>query len=52
VSASTTTRSSIRREKSLEVDRLVDGRWVEVDSWNGDVMVRALAFDLSTLWRR
>ncbi len=44
------------RDKSLEVYRLVEGRWLEVDTWEGDVVVRAEPFeaielDLATLWR-
>ncbi len=44
------------REKSLEVYRLVDGKWVEVDTYEGDVVIRAepfdaVDFDLSALWR-
>ncbi len=43
------------RDKSLEVYRLVDGRWVEVDIYEGDVVVRAEPFDavgldLAALW--
>jgi hypothetical protein len=38
------------------VYRLVEGRWLEVDTWEGDVVVRAEPFeaielDLATLWR-
>lgn len=44
------------REKRLEVERLVDGKWVEVDDYEGDVVFRAepfdaVDFDLSALWR-
>ncbi len=43
------------RDKSLEVYRLVDGKWVEVDIYEGDVVVRAEPFDavgldLAALW--
>jgi len=44
------------RDKSLEVYRLVEGKWLEVDTYEGDVVVRAEPFDaveldLATLWR-
>jgi Uma2 family endonuclease len=44
------------RSQTLEVFRLEDGRWVEVDTWEGDVTVRAEPFDaieldLGGLWR-
>ncbi|MFO0608891.1 MAG: Uma2 family endonuclease [Polyangiales bacterium] len=44
------------REKRLEVERLVDGKWAEVDDYEGDVVIRAepfdaVDFDLSALWR-
>jgi Uma2 family endonuclease len=44
------------RDKTLEVYRLEGGRWVELDTWEGDVVVRAEPFeaielDLATLWR-
>ena len=44
------------REKRLEVERLVDGKWAEVDTYEGDVVIRAepfdaVDFDLSALWR-
>lgn len=43
------------RDKSLEVYRLVEGKWLEVDTYEGDVVVRAEPFDaieleLATLW--
>ena len=43
------------RDRTLEVYRLVDGKWLEVDTWEGDVVVRAEPFDaieldLATLW--
>jgi Uma2 family endonuclease len=42
-------------ERSLEVFRLVDGRWTVAQGWDGDVRVRAEPFeeieiDLSRLW--
>ncbi len=44
------------RIKTLEVYRLVNGRWIEVDTYEGDVVVRAEPFDaieldLARLWR-
>ena len=44
------------RIQTIEVFRLEDGRWVEVDTWEGDAMVRAEPFDaieldLGGLWR-
>ncbi len=44
------------RDRSLEVYRLENGRWHEVDTWEGDVTVRAepfeaIALDLARLWR-
>ncbi len=44
------------RDKTLEVYRLVDGKWLEVDTYEGDAVVRAEPFDaveldLSALWR-
>lgn len=44
------------RVQTLEVFRLEDGRWVEVDTWEGDALVRAepfdaIALDLSGLWK-
>jgi len=44
------------RERSLEVYRLVDGRWSEVDTFEGDGIVRAEPFGaielaLGDLWR-
>ena len=43
------------REKSLEVYRLDQGRWIEVDTFDGNAVVRAEPFesielDLSALW--
>jgi Uma2 family endonuclease len=43
------------RDKSLEVYRLVENKWLEVDTFEGDVSVRAEPFeaielDLSALW--
>lgn len=42
---------------TLEIYRLEGGRWVEVDTWEGDVTVRAEPFDavelpLAALWSR
>lgn len=44
------------RDKTLEVYRLVDGRWLEVDTYEGDAVVRAEPFDaveldLALLWK-
>ncbi len=44
------------RDRTLEVYRLVDGRWLEVETFEGDAVVRAEPFDaiemdLSLLWR-
>ena len=44
------------RDKTLEVYRLVGGRWIELDTWEGDVVVRAEPFDaidldLTVLWK-
>ncbi len=44
------------RARTLEVYRLVDGRWLEVDTFEGDQVVRAepfdaIALDLSLLWK-
>lgn len=44
------------RDKSLEVYRLVEGKWLEVDTYEGDVVVRAEPFaaieiDLAALWK-
>lgn len=44
------------RDKSLEVYRLVEGKWREVDTYEGDVVVRAepfdaIALDLAALWK-
>ncbi|MFO0649267.1 MAG: Uma2 family endonuclease [Polyangiales bacterium] len=44
------------RIQTLEVYRLVNGRWIEVDTYEGDVTVRAEPFDaieidLARLWR-
>ncbi|MFT3766366.1 MAG: Uma2 family endonuclease [Minicystis sp.] len=45
------------RSATLEVWRLEDGRWREVDTWEGDLTVRAEPFgaveiDLARLWAR
>lgn len=45
------------RERVLEVGRVVDGRWREVDTYEGDGRVRAEPFgemelDLALLWAR
>lgn len=42
---------------TLEIYRLEGERWVEVDTWEGDVAVRAEPFDavelpLAALWSR
>jgi Uma2 family endonuclease len=44
------------RDRTLEVYRLVDGKWWEVDTYEGDAIVRAEPFDaieldLSLLWK-
>jgi Uma2 family endonuclease len=44
------------RDRSLEVWRLIDAHWVEVETFEGDVVVRAppfesLELDLGLLWR-
>lgn len=44
------------RDRTLEVYRLADGRWLEVDTFEGDAPVRAEPFDaieltLGDLWR-
>ena len=44
------------RIQTLEVYRLVNGRWMEVDTYEGDVTVRAEPFDaieidLARLWQ-
>ena len=44
------------RIQTLEVFRLEGGRWVEVDTWEGEALVRAEPFDaieleLAALWR-
>jgi Uma2 family endonuclease len=45
------------RSNTLEVWRLDGGRWREVETWEGDLPVRAEPFDaveinLATLWAR
>jgi len=45
------------RSTTLEVWRLDEGRWREVDTWEGDIVVRAEPFeaieiDLARLWAR
>jgi Uma2 family endonuclease len=44
------------RDRTLEVYRLVDGKWLEVDTHEGDAVVRAEPFDaieldLALLWK-
>ena len=44
------------RDRTVEVYRLENGRWVEVDTYEGDAVVRAEPFDaveldLSVLWK-
>lgn len=44
------------RDRTLEVYRLVEGKWLEVDTYEGDAIVRAEPFDaieldLSVLWK-
>jgi Uma2 family endonuclease len=45
----------VPRDKSREVSRLVDGKWLEVDTFEGNSSVRAEPFDaieldMSSLW--
>ncbi len=48
--------TSYPRDRTLEVNRLVEGRWLEVDIFEGDGAVRAepfeaIALTLGDLWR-